>query len=55
MIISIVAPDLFFYFFSKIVGGILPKCIMQYLDRAWEVKYIFKFSRKLEVMSNNYN
>ena len=33
--------------------GELPKYIMQYLDTAWENKYIFTFSRKLEVRSNN--
>ena len=33
--------------------GELPKYIMQYLDTAWENKFFFTFSRKLEVMSNN--
>ena len=33
--------------------GELSKYIMQYLDMACENKYIFTFSRKLEVMSNN--
>ena len=32
--------------------GVYPQHIMQYLDMSWENKYIFTFSRKLEVMSN---
>ena len=43
--------------YSKIksfYGGIT-KYIMQYLDMAWENKYIFTFSRNLEVMSKNLN
>ena len=33
--------------------GELPKYIIQYLVTAWENKYIFTFSKKLDVVSNN--
>ena len=38
---------------SNPVMGEQPKYFMQYLDMAWDNKYLFTFSRKLEVMSNN--
>ena len=35
--------------------GEKPKYSMQYLDMAWDNKYIFTFSRKIEAMSDNKN
>ena len=38
---------------SKSFYGGIKKIYREYLDTAWENEYIFTFSRKFEVMSNN--